>query len=346
MKTKKKKVLLISPKWVNIHNDIYQQLVEMDYDVRFIAEYSFPEDPYRIKGKKHIVSDSIVESMKSDYWKQYLVKDNAYFDFLLVIDGQGINDILFNTLKSINPNIYCVNYLFDTIYSVYHFEKNFRYFNKVFTFDRQESEKYGIELLPIYWTPINRNLSKQNFDIFGFGTYSRNRYQLYKFINEIAIELGKKTFVKTYHNQIKNIWLHVVNNLVRAIIGKQTLISISEYRSDLIAHQLLPSSDFRNLIQSADVVLDSKVLDQDGLTARFMWALGAEKKIITTNVAAKSYPFFSKDQILVLDENKSLHKQKDVVRDFLSSDFEMSDERRNMIKRFRIDNWINTLLLK
>ena len=193
---------------------------------------------------------------------------------------------------------------------------------------------------------INRNLSKQNFDIFGFGTYNRNRYQLYKFINEIAIELGKKTFIKTYHNQIKNIWLHVVNNLVRAIIGKQTLISISEYRSDLIAHQLLPSSDFRNLIQSADVVLDSKVLDQDGLTARFMWALGAEKKIITTNVAAKSYPFFSKDQILVLDENKSLHKQKDVVRDFLSSDFEMSDERRNMIKRFRIDNWINTLLLK
>lgn len=344
MKTGKPKVLLISPTWVDIHNDIHRQLVSMGCEVSFIPEYSFPEDSYRIKGKKHVVEKSVEESMKSDYWNQHLVKENAKFDFLIVIDGQGINEVLFNTLKSNNPNIYCVNYLFDTTHSVYHFEKNFKNFNRVFTFDRQESERYGIELLPIYWTPINSDESKPKLDVFGFGSYSKDRFRLYKFIEEIAKGLGKKTFIKTHHNQIKNKLLHIVKNLVRSITGKETLISISEYTSDLIVHQLVPSSEFRNLIQSSDVVIDSKVLDQDGLTARFMWALGAEKKIITTNDAVKSYPFYSKRQILVLDENKPFHNQEEAVREFLSSNFEMNDEYRDMIKGFRIDNWIKTLL--
>lgn len=342
----KMRVLLISPTWVNIHSDIHRQLEEMGYEVCFIPENSFPEDSYRVKGRKKEVSSSAEESMKSEYWRQHIDYENKYFDYLIVVDGQGINDVLFKTLKSVNPDIYCVNYLYDTTHSVYHFDKNFGYFDRVFTFDRQESEKYGIELLPIYWTPTNSNKLEQKYDVFGFGSYSKSRYRLYRFIDEIANQLGKRAYIKVYHNQIKRKWLHLANNLVRKILRRPALISLSEYKSDLISNQLLSTNDFRNFIESSDVIIDSKVLDQDGLTARFMWALGAEKKIITTNSVARYYPFFTENQILVLDENKSLHRQEKLVRDFLSSDFEMDDKCRETIKRFRIDNWINVLLSK
>lgn len=345
MNSYKQKILFISPTWVDIHRDIAEQLGTMGYEVTFIPENSFPEDPYRIKGKKITVSDSVVESLKKQYWDRNYAEINRYYDYLIVIDGQGINDHLFSILRASNPNIHCVNYLYDTTHSVYHFEENFKYFDKIFTFDRQESEKYNIDLLPIYWTPIDNNGTNLNYEIFGFGSYSKNRFELYKFIKGIAENLGKETFIQIYHNKIKNKLLHILNNCLRKLKRENTLISLTDYKSELVTHTLLPTAEFRKIIQTSNVVIDSKVLDQDGLTARFMWALGAEKKIITTNTSAKLYPFYSKDQILILDESIPLENQKTKVIDFLAtSTFEMTSRRKDIIKNLRIDNWVNTLL--
>ena len=78
--------------------------------------------------------------------------------------------------------------------------------------------------------------------------------------------------------------------------------------------------------------------NQDGLTARCMWALGAEKKIITTNKAVKQYPFYSPDQFFVLNNSS------EGLVSFLASDFKMSNEVREIIKQYRIDNWLRLMV--
>lgn len=347
MKSNNRKILFISPTWVGIHEDVSLQLERMGFEVTFISENSIPEDSLRIKGKKIKVSRAIEEFKKNKYWIDNSDIINKSYDYLLVIDGQGINEYLFKVLKSSNPNIYCINYLYDTTHSVYHFEKNFSFFDKIFTFDRHESEKYNINLLPIYWPPIEDINITCKYDIFGFGAYSKNRYDLFKFIKDIANDLDKRTFIKVYHNKIKSKFRHVVNTWFRKFMGKDTLISIANYKTDLISHTLLSTTEFRSMIQSSDVIIDSKVLEQDGLTARFMWALGAEKKIITTNAAARLYPFYSESQILILDESLPLESQTDSVKRFLEvPSIKLAPEIRNIIDSFRIDKWINTLLSK
>ena len=71
-----------------------------------------------------------------------------------------------------------------------------------------------------------------------------------------------------------------------------------------------------------------------------MWALGAEKKIITTNKAVIQNVFYSPDQIYVLSENNL-----NGVVDFISKDFQMTEDRRRIVQQYRIDNWVNTMLI-
>ena len=74
------------------------------------------------------------------------------------------------------------------------------------------------------------------------------------------------------------------------------------------------------------------------MTARFMWALGAEKKIITTNKTVVQNTFYSPEQIYVLSDSNL-----DGVMNFISKDFQMSSEKRNIVLHYRIDNWVDTM---
>lgn len=117
------------------------------------------------------------------------------------------------------------------------------------------------------------------------------------------------------------------------------MLSLSELKGDLYTTKSLTPQEFRDMILRSRVVLDTQNSNQDGMTARFMWALGAEKKIITTNKAVKKNVFFSPEQILVLKSNF------EDIPAFISKKFTMSDDMRSLVKRYRIDNWIDTMLL-
>ena len=99
--------------------------------------------------------------------------------------------------------------------------------------------------------------------------------------------------------------------------------------------------EFREMIMKSRVILDTQNSNQDGLTARFMWTLGAEKKIITTNKAASLYSFYTPEQVFILNENNI-----DKVVTFIHQDYSMPDTIRAIIKNYRIDNWIETMLCK
>lgn len=114
------------------------------------------------------------------------------------------------------------------------------------------------------------------------------------------------------------------------------------HNSPLITHELLPTSQYRELIKRSKIILDSNAAHQDGLTARFMWALGEEAKIVTTNVAVKKYDFYTLEQIYVIDNIDSFSPGED-FDEFVKTPLIMQKDHREIIRRYRIDNWINTL---
>ena len=141
---------------------------------------------------------------------------------------------------------------------------------------------------------------------------------------------------KIYNNYGNTVSL-LLRNMAKAIIGREHL-PLLDIISGMFTKKALLPSDFKQLIVSSNTVVDTNHPFQDGLTARFMWALGAEKKIVTTNCSVRNYPFYSDEQIFILNNNW------DELPDFLKSEFTMKESVRAEIAKYRIDNWLDTIL--
>lgn len=345
-----KSVLLISPKINDLYKDIISQLNNWGMEVDFIEDYAKRGDPNFIRNEWHVIYDNIF--WKSHFgrvldkeWKILLTSSrfNKIYDYLLVIDGQSLPPYLFHELRSRNPNLWAANYLFDSSKSLYRFQNNFEKFDFVASFDRRDCKEYGLLFLPIYWCePVC--IHPDNYDLFGFGTYGLERYCLFSEIEKIACKLGLKSFIKLYCGEINNFKVYNAKRQIRRALGmKSYFITPEHYNSSLITHQTVPSTQFRNYIYSSKITIDTVNFDQDGMTARFMWALGAGKKIITTNTNILRYDCYNSEQIYVIDNPRKIQNLS-ALTSFIKSDYIMSEEQKNILLPWRLDNWVATLL--
>ena len=105
--------------------------------------------------------------------------------------------------------------------------------------------------------------------------------------------------------------------------------------ANILSPSQIINEEYQEICANTRCVLDDQREGQSGLTARFMWALAAGKKIITTNTCAYKYAFVNRDQVEIIDKNNPV-----IPVDFLQKiDFMKSD-----VKEFYIDKWVSTLL--
>lgn len=339
-----KNVLFISPSWMDIYKDVIFELERQGYHVDYIPEEKFRNDS-RSRDKKIFLSKKgrlKFEEFINSYWTTLLQNEkyDKIYDILFVIDGQSFRPVAVDLLKKRNPAVRCVNYLFDTTSGVYEFNKNFACFDKVFTFDVGESKKFGIEFLPIYWVPAVG--VKEDIDLFGMGRYSKNRYKLFKEIKNISDMAGLKSILRLHTYVINNLTLYKIKYAIRRLLGIAHGPSPEAYLSEFNTHESISPAEFRQLISRSRCIVDTSAPHQDGLTARFMWALGCEKKIITTNGSVRDYPFFDSNQIFIVDNISDLGNSHSLT-DFLTHKYVMSDHMRFEILNYRIDNWVSTI---
>lgn len=365
-----KNVLLIGTAYMNIYKDIVNAFVKKGYYVDFIPERSHKDDPNNIRGHKGLRKKlsnrfSKFEEKNIKYWESKL-KEETYskkYDVLFVLDGQSIDKSVFKELVKRNPEIKKVNYLFDTTKHVYRFDQNFKYFDKVYTFDLNESRQFHVNFLPIYWVKDNSDGFYR--DIYGFGAYKDSRFLLFKQLRKIADEIGKSYYLKLYTpakktKGIKGGITRLGNNIRKnhtilykiywqmlSLKNKLTLmpppVLMDFPDSEYETHDTISPSQFRAHINQSNVIVDTIAENQDGLTARFMWALGAEKKIITTNTKIKEYNFYTPEQIFIVDDT-TLDINDSEVKNFLENPYVMGEEIRKYLSQFEIDNWLDTII--
>ena len=344
-------VLFIGTAYMDIYKDIIEGFNLLGYNVDYIKELSSPKDPYNQRGYKGFKRLLLVKEKKylkcvDDYWKKVLQESpyNKRYDILFVLDGQSISPIIFSELRSRNKKIQCINYLFDTNQFVYRIDKSFKYFDRVYTFDITESKKYNIYHLPIYWKRESAGINKN--DIFAFGGYTFKRFCLFESIHRIAKDLGLSSFIKIYTNPIikrsgiKASIDRIYNVITKAEASVPLFLIDSEFNTNLRLSPL----EFRKKISESRIIIDTAVEQQDGLTARFMWALGAEKKIITNNIHVKEYPFYTRNQVYIIDDIEGIDEMG--LRDFITKEFTMEETVREAIRLYRIDNWLNYMIMQ
>lgn len=344
-----KKVLFLAPKVANIYLDIIAELERQQYEVDYFEYKSYKLDPHYLKGYVkygRVFTSKLISSfiIKRD-WKKLLASEpyNKVYDYLFVIDGYSLHPCLFEILRERNPQLKAINYLFDTCRSNYEFNVHFPYFDKVATFDIEDSRKYHVGLLPIYWIEYEGGEVEQDIDMFGMGACIEGRYQLFHKLKEYSDKHHLNSIIKLYSSRLSNKTLYSFKYKIVEFLSSRSVMTPPEWHnSPLITHELLPTSQYRELIKRSKIILDSNAAHQDGLTARFMWALGEEAKIVTTNVAVKKYDFYTLEQIYVIDNIDSFSPGED-FDEFVKTPLIMQKDHREIIRRYRIDNWINTL---
>ncbi|SHK26570.1 hypothetical protein [Fibrobacter sp. UWB12] len=341
-----KRVLFVAPKYMDLYKDIIAEMERQGYEVDYIPEQSYKDDPLNIRGysrfSKRLVSPAKFSIKINDIWLKKLNSEefSKSYDYGLILDGQSLSPVFFEVLKKRNPKIKFVNYLFDSTTGVYHFEQNFKYFDNVYTFDIKEAQIYKIGLLPIYWTDCE-NVDCPRYQFFGLGAIKNDRYELFKMIESIAVKKNMTYYLKLYDFvKTKNMILYKIRYALYKLIGLKEIISPKALQSHFVTRDSMPPEKFRKHIAGCDVVVDTSAPYQDGLTARFMWSVGLGKRIITTNTKVAQYDFFDKNQILVCTMTTSA---KD-IEDFCNTKFAMNDEIRKKLLDYRLDNWVCKLL--
>lgn len=334
-----KRVLLLAPPYMDIYKDIISCMEDMGFDVVWVEDGQVKRNPYN-KTAPSIKSKTVVEYNKevNNIWHKFFSENEncAPFDYFLAIDGLMVSDFFFEELGKRNPGITTRLFLYDRVEGNYELDVFFKNYDKIFTFDRGDSEKYSINHLPIYWVPSN-DTEDCLFDVFGLGSYDGGkRYEIFSNIKELSIKDKLKDNIHLWYPHNNNKAAYLCEYIIKSALGRK-MPSPKQLNNGIFTEVSLSPAEFRKQIQLSKAVLDTHLPYQDGLTARFMWALGLEKKIITTNKAATLYPFYTPEQIFVLDNN-----YEDVV-DFIKTPYSMDERIREVVAKYRIDNWIKSL---
>lgn len=338
------KILLLAPTYLNLYKDVETELCAQGHQVFMMPDINFPNDPYLIREREYTAKEIyIFENDVRNYWLNLFSNEKRLrqtFDLLFVINGCSFSKILIESLRKYNNDIRSVLYLWDRTYGNYRFDRNFHYFDKVVTFDRIDSEKYSISFLPNYWVePTEKSVIK--WDVSGFGTYRYDRWIVFKTIADISEKLNLKSIIRMFHPNVGNKCIYRLKYLIKHTIMGHQMIPLFVYNSDCIVNKVMTPSELRNEIYSSKCVIDTNNDFQEGMTPRFMWALGAGCKIITTNKNIINYDFYDPKQIFVYD-NK--YNSTNDITHFLTDDFISKVETREIIEKYRIDNWIKYLL--
>lgn len=339
-----KRILLVASPYMGLYEDIQKGLEDLGFFVDLILEKSFPNNPNIVLHKKKPSASRINEfqGVLLDYWKGLLdcrSKEDLFFDYLLVINGKAIHPYLFEKLKKENKDIKTFNYIYDRIKGVYQIDHNFKYFDDIYTFDRNNVEEYNLKLLPIYWVPESGKLNEE-IDVFAFGGPDQIRINVFRRIKEVVADTNLRCYIKVYHPAVTNKAVYSIRRISKYVLQGRKSPSLKELRSDLFTSESMPTDIFRKYINSAKVIIDSNHPYQDGLTARFMWSLGLGKKIITNNKNILKYDFYSKEQIFVIDDNT----RDQELLDFITSKTDIPPRIKGLVDLYRIDNWLKTIL--
>jgi hypothetical protein len=195
------RILLITPVFYGIERKIKQVLEESDYEVVWLENKILTFDYHGTVSK--------LKFLRRIYFflfcprKRYIRKEmkkigDTRFDILFSINGHIICSYLFRKLKSKNPGLISVLYLWDS-FSMYNWTRELKYFDNKYTFDRADSEKYRIVYKPnFYIKNVSNKFIKQQYDLFFAGKYNPIRLSVIEKILSHSESSGIKYYIRLW----------------------------------------------------------------------------------------------------------------------------------------------------
>lgn len=180
------KILLLAPEYLGLYKPILSELQKQGHIVKMIKDEMLDFDwhyPYRSAFDKlgRIIKATCNNSWKN-YWRNRMEKEaciKEFYDLFICINGCCVHPILLKKQKEINPRIKTVLYLWDNS-AFYDYFHNAGLFDKVMTYDINDSVKYKVQLLPFYWVNSEHKDVPIQYTLSMVGSNHDNRYGITK----------------------------------------------------------------------------------------------------------------------------------------------------------------------
>lgn len=326
------KLLLIMPNFFDYPKMISSELNNLGYSVDF-----YDDRPSTNAFVKAIIR--INKSFINGYIKKYfnsIKRDISHktYDVVFVISGQSLSfdEKMISELKEMQPQARFILYQWDSLKNFPYIKQMEKFFDKCYTFDRNDAKnnKRSLNFLPLFYSRQYEELGKnnRNFYKYDFCFVGTAHPKKYKFITEMSKKLMPiypKQFIYFYYpSKIVYFYRKLMNSEL-----KNAKIKDFHYIP-------LNGENMKEVYQESKCVLDSPQAGQIGLTIRILEALGAKKKIITTNTDVVNYDFYCPENIYVYRGNF------DFSAPFFTSSFKDIDD--NIYRKYALRNWLKEIL--
>lgn len=324
------RILFFSPVFFGYENSIKENLSSMFMECVFYDERAKPTTLEKILIRlncRNLISKKI-ETYYHSIINQYTAN---YFDYIVFFNPETITASLLSELREKQKKAKFILYMWDSFCNKPHTKELLPFFDKSLSFNRDDSVNYNMKFRPLFFIDEYNddyidNATECDIDICFIGTIHSDRYKILKQVERWAIENNLKTYFYMYFPS----WILYLKYKI------QNYGKISVNKKDF-KFTPIKSLEVINYLSRSKVIIDIQHPKQTGLTMRTIEMLGMRKKLITTNFDIKTYDFYNKNNIEIIDRNNV-----SINKDFIYKDFDRSvDEARKM---YSIESFLREIL--
>lgn len=322
------KILFISISTFNYEKAIKTELENKGFEV----------DLYDERPSNNIFTKGLIRLKKSlygyhlnKYYKRIIAEISIKnYDFLFALKGESVPLFFIEEFKMKFPKAQLIFYTWDSFKNNSNPLTFLHLFDKKFTFDSGDALDYKLYFRPLFYLNEYSNIKnvtskKYEYDLLFLGTAHTDRYIISNKIVEICKSYKFSSFTY-YYMQGKFVFLF------KRFFDK----SFQFFDKNKISFRSLNSNEILELYDKSKVILDIHHPSQSGLTMRNCEALGARKKLITTNQEIKKYKFYNPNNILVIDRNDIKIDKSFFFKNYVPIDTEIYDA-------LSISGWVDSI---
>lgn len=320
----KKKILFLNLNFFEYDNIIANEMKRQNYEVVsycILKKYSTKELFLNRISKSY--EKKILDRFYNDFYS-YLDNCDIEFDIIFAIGCAHLRSSLIHKIKEKYSRASIILYYWDDLERACPDKYVLEIVDKVYTFDREDSQKYRLIFRPLFYGDvfINREKMTRKYDLSFIGTLHSDRGNIVTHVLEAVNKNRLQVFLYLRMDKFRYIYRKLrYSNRILPYLTTETMSLEKTSR----------------ILKTSKVSLDIPFSSQKGLTMRTIECLGAETKIITTNWDIVNYDFYCPENIMVIDRD---NPQFDL--DFF--DIPYKEIEQTIINRYSISSWVKDIL--
>lgn len=324
-----KTVLLLSPLFFGYEIDVKNMLEELGARVIFFDEK--PSNNFFTKVILRLNYKYLIKRFIKQYYNSILDHvRHLKLDYVFLLNPETVPLNFLDVIAKNNPGIKTVTYFWD---STFHRKKSLIYLpysDRFFSFDFDDSKKFEqIKFLPLFFSKEYEAIANQKnnflYNLSFIGTVHSDRYHIVSKIREQLSGMKINTYFYFYSP-----------SKILFLLQKIFLKPFRSIKFQDVSFDALSKNEVVNIISKSECVIDIHSPYQSGLTMRAIEALGAKRKLITTNNNVKSYDFFDDKNIFVFNRNDPI-----ISLSFLKKDFEPIQYK--IYTKYSLGEWVKVI---